>query len=500
MHNESLGSKSASWRFAGGFAALGALASLVATPGCGDRFSCKDSRTCASVAGAGGEGARDSNEDEPSVGGGNEGGPPSGPGQEDCEAGAISCQGQLVLQCQGGTWTQVGTCPFACMGNGECGGECVPDTRDCAGNTPRLCTAAGAWKELEDCTDACSGEGNCIGQCIPESKDCLNGVPRTCSVDGEWQEAAACPFVCEGAGECGGECLPEDGKCEANVPYVCNEAGVWIAQPACEKVCSGKGECTGACKPGDKECSGNKPRTCNEQGEWDEAAACEFVCSGAGECTGECVPGAKACDGYGYKTCGTAGAYVRAECPTATPVCGGAGVCGGSCVAWNDSIEYDAALVGECCTTSKGTGFLAKSSIGGTMSCSGIGNDPAFKKLVTASSALAANPASNINDGDATTLWKASTTATNEWVMIDFGETLTLKGVVFTYEQPGAYGYKVETSAVGAVWNNRGTATSAGEFAAEEIRFVSASTRYLRVVFTSLPSGRRAALASVRVY
>jgi hypothetical protein len=276
---------------------------------------------------------------------------------------------------------------------------------------------------------------------------------------------------------------------------------VWLAQPPCEKVCSGKGECTGACTPGDKDCSGDKPRTCNEEGEWEEEAACDFVCTGAGECAGECVPGSKVCDGYGYKSCSAAGAHVRSECPTAKPVCGGDGVCGGSCVAWTEGFSYDATLVGECCTNDKGTGFLAQAAGNASaMGCYGVGNDPAFNMTVTASSSLTSNPPGSANDGNPATSWKASTSASGEWLMIDFGTAASLRSAVFTFEAPGEYGYKVETSANGFSFVNRGAGTSSGSVTSQQVVFVSSSVKLLRITFTSLPPGRRAALASVRVY
>lgn len=483
--------KSATRQIVGIGAALTLTAFLAIVPGCGERFGpCKENRTCERMGAAGtAEGGSDA--------AGNQGGTSS---TDECEHGTFSCQGQVVLQCQSGTWTQVGACPLACLGAGECGGECVPDARDCAENTPRICTQEGAWKELAACPEACSGEGNCIGQCTPESSDCLGNVPRTCKAEGEWQEAVACPFVCSGAGECTGECQPEDGKCEGNVPYLCHEAGVWIAQPACEKVCSGKGECTGACKPGDKDCSGNKPRTCTEAGEWEEAQACDFVCSGAGECTGECVPGTKACDGYGYKSCNAEGAYVRGECPTATPVCSGAGVCGGTCVAWTDSIAYDPTLVGECCTTTKGTGFLVKDVLNPAwMRCAGIAKELAMNKDVEASSYLQNHPPSNVTDQDLSSLWKASTSAANEWIRVDLGAAISVGGLVVKFEQPGAYGYELETSTNGVVWAQFVEDTPA-DASSLDVVFTSRSIRYVRITFTSLPAGRSAALASLRVF
>ncbi len=480
-------------------ALLGFTSFFAGLSGCSDRFApCKESRTCQAT-GGGGAGSADIEDAEHQGGARSDGGADSSPA---CERGAFSCQGQLVLQCQGGTWTQVGSCPFACLGEGECGGECVPDARDCDGNTPRACTSEGTWTELEACPEACAGAGNCIGQCIPGTKDCLDGVPRACSPEGEWQESIACPFVCSGPGECAGECTPKDAKCEGNVPHVCHDAGVWIAQEACEKVCNGKGECAGACKPGDKDCSGNVPRTCNEQGEWDEGTACEFVCTGAGECAGECVPGAKACDGYGYKSCSADGVYAHAECPTATPVCSGEGVCGGSCVDGTQTIDYDATVVGECCTTSKGTGFLVQYLLDPVeMRCTGSLKELALNKPVIASSYAPSKPPSNVTDQDLGSLWKASSPALNEWVRIDLGATVSTSGLVMKFEQPGAYGYKVETSTNDIVW---GIVTSGkvsqADAASQDVVFTPKNVRHVRITFTSLPAGRSAALSSVRMF
>lgn len=328
---------------------VGVLLGLAAiAQGCTDSFSsdCKESRTCP-VTGTGGDGAgeaaggtaagTEAQAGESTGGaavslGGSESNPGGSAGEGGgpaCAVGTTSCEGQAVVQCQSGDWVQVASCPFACSGEGECSGDCVPGKRDCVGTTPRQCSEAGEWEELEACPEACGGEGNCIGQCNPTSKDCLDDTPRVCDQAGEWVEQGACTFVCSGDGECSGECKPGDRKCDGVSPVECDDAGKWIKQPACENVCSGAGVCGGACKPGDRDCSGTKPRSCNGEGKWVEETACKYVCSGEGACGGTCVPGSKVCSGNGTKTCSAAGAYAATkDCPAATPVCGGAGVCG----------------------------------------------------------------------------------------------------------------------------------------------------------------------------
>lgn len=178
---------------------------------------------------------------------------------------------------------------------------------------------------------------------------------------------------------------------------------------------------------------------------------------------------------------------------------GGGSTGGSTCVDGTMAMSYDPAYVGNCCTLSTGNGYLVQNSVDPTyMSCKTA--NLAADKTATASSALTANPASYTTDADMSSLWKAATTSANEWVKIDLGTSQSIKGVIFKYELAGAYGYKVETSANGAIWSLKKTGTSAATATHQDANFTATSARYVRVTLTSLPSGRSAALASLRVF
>lgn len=178
---------------------------------------------------------------------------------------------------------------------------------------------------------------------------------------------------------------------------------------------------------------------------------------------------------------------------------GGGSTGGSTCVDGTMAMSYDANYVGNCCTLSNGTGFLVQNTIDPNyMSCKVT--NLADLKPATSSTALANNPASNTTDADLNSLWIASTTAANEWVKVDLGTSQNVKGVVFKFESPGAYGYKVETSANGSIWAVKKTGTSVATAASQDANFAQVSARYVRVTLTSLPAGRSAAFSSVRVY
>jgi alpha-L-fucosidase len=127
-------------------------------------------------------------------------------------------------------------------------------------------------------------------------------------------------------------------------------------------------------------------------------------------------------------------------------------------------------------------------------------NDIAAAKLASADSALGTNPASNATDADLNSMWVAADANANHWVKVDLNSAVSVKGVVFKFEAAGAYGYKVETSATGSLWAIKKTGTSAPNATSQDVNFASVSARYVRVTLTSLPTGRSAALSSVRVY
>lgn len=177
---------------------------------------------------------------------------------------------------------------------------------------------------------------------------------------------------------------------------------------------------------------------------------------------------------------------------------GGGSTGGSTCVDGTMAISHDPAFVGNCCSLSTGTGYLVQNLTNPAyMSCKV--NDFASSKPTTASNELASNPASNVTDANVDSLWKSSSTAANQWAKVDLGSTQTVTSVAFKLEQPGAYGYKVETSSNNVIWALKKTGTSAATATWQDAVFPTSSVRYVRVTLTSLPSGRSAAIGSLRV-
>ncbi len=182
---------------------------------------------------------------------------------------------------------------------------------------------------------------------------------------------------------------------------------------------------------------------------------------------------------------------------------GGGSTGGSTCVDGAMAISFDAAFVGNCCTLASGNGYLVQNAVNPAyMSCKVA--DLASAQPVTVSSELATNPAANVTDASVDSLWMASTTAVNQWARVDLSTAQsvnkTISGVAFKLEQPGAYGYKVETSTNNVIWGVKKTGTTAATATWQDAVFPSVSVRYVRVTFTSLPATRSAALGSLRVF
>jgi len=178
---------------------------------------------------------------------------------------------------------------------------------------------------------------------------------------------------------------------------------------------------------------------------------------------------------------------------------GGGSTGGSTCVDGTMAIVYDPTYVGTCCSTPSGTGFLVQNATDPTyMSCKLA--DLAAAKPATADSQDVNYPAANTTDADLNTLWKAADANANHSVKVDLGASVALKGVVFKFEGQGAYGYKVETSATGVIWATKKTGTAAANALSQDAGFAATTARYVRVTLTSMPSGRSAALSSIRVY
>jgi hypothetical protein len=92
-------------------------------------------------------------------------------------------------------------------GGAGTGGATVPacgatDTR-CASTTEVQACTAGQWGMISTCPNACVGSA-CGGQCKPQAKQCATDTPQTCDQTGTWRDAptGACPAGLCAAGAC----------------------------------------------------------------------------------------------------------------------------------------------------------------------------------------------------------------------------------------------------------------------------------------------------------
>jgi len=175
-------------------------------------------------------------------------------------------------------------------------------------------------------------------ECVSGTRECMGNSARVCGPTGSWQMGTTCPFVCAG-GTCGGACVPGAARCTGSVAERCSIAGMWATEMNCPFACVANA-CAGVCKPGAKMCEGTGLRTCGADGQWGAPAACPGGCSGT-TCL-LCSPGTSGClDVNTRRVCDLKGEnWVNVPCalgcslgqcnptiPTWTCVCG-PGSCG----------------------------------------------------------------------------------------------------------------------------------------------------------------------------
>jgi hypothetical protein len=216
-------------------------------------------------------------------------------------------------------------------------GTCREGERRCGvDQRPETCSASGDWVGGDACPFACLGQGECGGECRPDSKRCAGErglAPQTCDRSGRWMDSGApCANLCS-SGSCGGSCMPGAVRCGGSqTPETCSPMGTWEPGKSCAYVCLGAGQCTGECKPGSKKClDGHTPAVCDDSGAWKPGAECRdnFACS-AGACSAKiCVPGFKYCQSAGScipasgcctnQDCGRCQACAAGRCQNQTP-------------------------------------------------------------------------------------------------------------------------------------------------------------------------------------
>jgi hypothetical protein len=114
--------------------------------------------------------------------------------------------------------------------------------------------------------------------------------------------------------------------------------------------------------------------------------------------------------------------------------------------------------------------------------------DIAVGKPSTASGEQGSRPASNGNDGSATTRWCADNGATGHWWQVDLGATTAITGTEVTWEFARNYRYRISVSTNGSTFTtvaDRSASTSAAQTQGDTF---AASARYVRITVTGLPT------------
>lgn len=326
------------------------------------------------------------------AGAGGEGGESEPP--RDCTTSDTRCntEGKRETCSVDGHWGTPTDCPFLCSGK-DCGGECVPDTKECLmGTTPHLCGKDGTWTTGDPCPAVCvdgackascntgdsqcsgkdvmkcSAQGKfeldqtckylcdpttktCTGECEPTTQRCDGVKLQTCGADAKWQTLATCPALCTakpgspGQFECSGDCSPTTKKCaDASTLEVCNGSGKWDSTncASSNKTCFAQNNvagCYGSCAPNQQQCTSNKVQACSATGTYQDSQTCvNTTCTENGtsaSCTGVCAPGQQQCTSNKVQAC-SAGKYVDStDCTPLNKACvesGNTASCGGMCI------------------------------------------------------------------------------------------------------------------------------------------------------------------------
>jgi beta-galactosidase len=106
------------------------------------------------------------------------------------------------------------------------------------------------------------------------------------------------------------------------------------------------------------------------------------------------------------------------------------------------------------------------------------------------------------NDGDRGTRWTAATNAKNQWWQVDLGGVEPIADVVVSTEgQPGDFLYKIHVSDDGTTWRTVVNHDKWHEGWGDQFTHgINSDARYVRIEFTDLRNGARAAVRELDVY
>lgn len=129
------------------------------------------------------------------------------------------------------------------------------------------------------------------------------------------------------------------------------------------------------------------------------------------------------------------------------------------------------------------------------------GSNIAVGHIASTDSAQSTEPASQGDDGDATSYWCANNSSTGHWWMIDLGAYNNLSGVGINFGATAFYQYTIQVSADNSTWTTAATQTSNTNTNPYQYDAFSVSAeRYVKITITGMQSGFWACMAEFKVY
>ncbi len=121
------------------------------------------------------------------------------------------------------------------------------------------------------------------------------------------------------------------------------------------------------------------------------------------------------------------------------------------------------------------------------------------RPVLASSTKSATFAAARAVDGDATTAWTSGDAAGSQWLRIDLGRSRAVTRVRIGWTAAYARAYRVQLSNDGATWTDA-YRTAAGDGGADDVKRISATGRYVRVLATRKARASGYGISDLRVY
>ncbi|WP_067508069.1 chitosanase [Actinoplanes sp. TFC3] len=102
-------------------------------------------------------------------------------------------------------------------------------------------------------------------------------------------------------------------------------------------------------------------------------------------------------------------------------------------------------------------------------------------------------------DGNSVTRWRSGAVPTTQWLRVDLGRSQKVTRVRLLWDSAYARGYRIQTSADAATWTDL-YATTTGDGGADDVKKLTGTGRYLRVLATQRAWASGFALSEIFVY